>query len=91
MSQHYALKYQDQLERHQRRLAVTHHYLEALRDYVNSSKFQGQEGFGGDCYIHKNDINLRLEPIISALAGCRTDEFLDLGLTDDDSLQMKED
>lgn len=29
---------------------------DALLDYVESSKFQGEEGYGGDRYVHVKDI-----------------------------------
>ena len=45
---------------------------DALLDYAQSSKFMGQEGWGGDCYIHKNDVIHRADLTRQALEGTLT-------------------
>ena len=45
------------------RLNCAEYYTVALLDYVQSDKFQGEEGWGGDRYVHVNDITHRTELI----------------------------
>ena len=38
-----------------------------LYSYCASEKFAGVGGYGGNTYINKNDVFLRLEPIFNAI------------------------
>ena len=52
----YIHQLQQQVVELQRQLEEARSMNDALLDYVESSKFQGEEGYGGDRYVHVNDV-----------------------------------
>jgi len=74
---------QDKIQVLEAQIALADWMNDAMLDYAQSDKFQGQEGWGGDSYIHKNDIIQRALLTRQALEGtmCAKDynEVLETG------------
>jgi len=60
---------QDKIQVLEAQIALADWMNDALLEYAQSDKFQGQEGWGGDCYIHKNDVIHRALLVRQALEG----------------------
>lgn len=60
---------QDRIQVLEAQIALADWLNDSLLDYAQSDKFQGQEGWGGDCYIHKNDVIQRALLVRQALEG----------------------
>ena len=60
---------QDQVEVLTAQLSIASYMNDALLDYAESDKFKGAEGWGGDRYVHVNDVIQRASLTRQALDG----------------------
>jgi len=60
---------QERIQVLEAQIALADWMNDAMLDYAQSDKFQGQEGWGGDSYIHKNDVIQRALLVSQALEG----------------------
>jgi len=58
---------QERIQVLEAQIALADWMNDAMLDYAQSDKFQGQEGWGGDSYIHKNDVIQRALLVSQAL------------------------
>jgi len=63
----YIKQLQEQVKELENKLEQANDATMELYAYCASEKFQGEPGYGGPTYINKQDIFLRLEPILNVL------------------------
>jgi len=64
MSEHYALRMQGEIDQYRRKLTVIEHHINTITNYCMSDKYCGKME---DEYIHKNDVILRLNELLSTV------------------------
>ena len=63
----YIKKLQSDCAEQKHKLQCAEHYIEHLISYIDSDKFRGTEGWGGDGYVHVSDIRHRADLVLRSI------------------------